>query len=144
MKALIFLILLITIYYQINKRFPGKLSIKNHIYFTIFCSIYLIILYLLKKQKYFVYKVFKNIKDVDEKPLYDINSLVYKETQMTGLKNNLCMRQGWRCMSCQNPILQKDLHLCTINYIKPLQFGGVNDITNLGVSCGTCSNFIQY
>ena len=144
MKALIFLILLITIYYQINKRFPDKLTNKNHIYFVIFCLIYSVIFYLLKNQRQFVYKVFKNIKDSDDKPLYDINSLVYKETQMTGLKNNLCMRQGWRCMSCQNPILQKDLHLSTINYIKPLQFGGANDSTNLGISCGACSNFIQY
>ena len=86
----------------------------------------------------------KNIKEVDEKPLYDINSSIYKETQMEGLKNNLAMRQGWRCMSCQNPILQKDIHNCSINYIKPLNFGGENNIHNLGISCNNCSNFIQY
>lgn len=144
MKALIFLSIIILIYYQINKRFPEKISTKKHIYFIIFCIIYLVLLYLFKYQKLFVYNVFKNIKDVDEKPLYDINSMVYKETQMMGLKNNLAMRQGWRCISCQNPILQKDLHNCKINYIKPLQFGGQNDVNNLGLSCGTCNNFIQY
>ena len=144
MKAIIFLTILITIYYQICKRYPEKLTNKNHIYFGIFCVIYLAILYLMKYQKIFIYRVFKSIKDVDEKSLYDVNSIIYKENQMVGLKNNLAMRQGWRCISCQNPILQKDLHVCTINYIKPLQFGGTNDINNLGVSCGTCSNFIQY
>ena len=47
----------------------------------------------------------KNIKDVDDQPLYDINSLSYKENQMVGLKNNLAMRQGWRCINCQNPLI---------------------------------------
>ena len=144
MKALVFITIIIIIYYQINKRLPISLPIKNHIYFVVFCLIYLIILYLFKYQKIFIYKVFKNIKDADEKPLYDINSMVYKETQMLGLKHNLAMRQGWRCISCQNPILQKDIHICGINYIKPLQFGGENNINNLGVSCSTCSNFNQY
>ena len=144
MKSIIFLAVIFTIYYQVNKRYPEKLTKKNHIYFGIFCAIYLTILYLFKYQKIFVYRIFKSIKDVDEKPLYDMNSVIYKENQMVGLKNNLSMRQGWRCISCQNPILQKDLHLCSINYIKPLQFGGKNDISNLSVSCGTCSNFVQY
>lgn len=144
MKSLIFLIILITIYYQINKRYPEKLSCKNHIYFGVFCTIYILLFYILKYQKYFVYKVLKSVKDVNEKPLYDVDSLVYKETQMMGLKNNLAMRQGWRCISCQNPLLQKDLHLSKINYITPLQFGGMNHINNLGITCKTCSNFIQY
>ncbi len=144
MKSLLFLILIIIIYYQIYKRYPEKYTTKTHTYFIIFCSIYVIIYYLMSHQKIFVYKILKNIKEVDERPLYDINSLVYKETQMEGLKNHLAFRQGWRCISCQNPILQKDIHTFSINYIKPLQFGGRNDITNLGVCCNGCSNFIQY
>ena len=82
MKSIIFLAILITIYYQVNKRYPEKLTNKNHIYFGIFCAIYVTIIYLLKYQKIFVYRVFKSIKEVDEKPLYDINSVIYKENQM--------------------------------------------------------------
>ena len=143
MKSLIFLIIIIIIYYQINKRFPSKLTKKNHMYFIIFCIFYSLIFYSMKYQKPFVYKVMKNIKDVNEQPLYDTESLIYKESQREGLKNHLVMRQGWRCMSCQNPLLQKDLHSTSINYIKPLQFGGENNIKNLGVTCNTCSKFIH-
>ena len=31
-----------------------------------------------------------------------------------------------------------------IHYIKPLQFGGKNDVTNLGLKCSTCSTFSPY
>ena len=144
MKSIIFLIIIIIIYYQINKRFPDKITKKGHIYFIIFCIVYCIIVYFMKYQKLFVYRVLKNIKEVDERPLYDMNSHIYKDTQMEGLKNHLGMRQGWRCLNCQNPILQKDIHKCSINYIKPLQFGGSNDINNLGIYCQGCTNFIQY
>ena len=54
------------------------------------------------------------------------------------------MRQGYRCINCQNPILQKDFNSYKINYIKPLQFGGENIINNLGVSCSTCNAFRPY
>ncbi len=144
MKSIVILITIIIIYYQINRRYPTKLTKKNHLYFISFCIIYSLIIYLTKYQKIFVYKVLKNIKEADEKPLFDVNSMIYKETKMEGLKNHLAMRQGWRCISCQNPILQKDIYLSSISYIKPLQLGGENDITNLGIVCHSCSNFIQY
>ena len=144
MKLIIILIIIITLYYYINKRFPDKLTKKNHIYFILFCIIYCILLYLFKYQKLFVYKVLKSIKDVDEKSLYDIDSIIYKDSNMEGLKYHLAMRQGWRCLSCNNHILQKDLHLSSINYIVPLQMGGETEITNMGISCQGCSNFIQY
>ena len=38
----------------------------------------------------------------------------------------------------------EDLHLSSINYIVPLQMGGETEITNMGISCQGCSNFIQY
>jgi len=71
-------------------------------------------------------------------------TLTNKENQMDLLKNNLAMRQGFRCINCQNPILQKDFNTYKINYIKPLQFGGENNINNLGVSCSTCNAFRPY
>jgi len=91
-----------------------------------------------------MYNVFKSVKDVDERPLYDKNSLMYKQNQMEGLRYNLAMRQGWRCIHCQNHILPKDIHEHKINYIKPLQFGGENNINNLGLKCKTCSEFSPY
>ena len=44
---------------------------------------------LINHQQLFVYRVVKNMKDAEEKPLYDINNNFYKENQMVGLKNNL-------------------------------------------------------
>ena len=143
-KSLIILVSIIGIYYYLFKKFPEKFTNKEHIYFGIFCIIYLIIFYLLNHQQMFVYKVVKNMKDAEEKPLYDINNNFYKENQMVGLKNNLAMRQGWRCLTCRNPILQKDIYTCKMNYIKPLQFGGENSVNNLGIKCNTCSECSPY
>ena len=67
-----------------------------------------------------VYNVLKSVKDVDERPLYDKNSIVYKQNQMDGLRYNLAMRQGWRCLHCQNPILPKDIYNYKIHYTKHL------------------------
>ena len=144
MKLIILLIIIITLYYYINKRFPDKLSTKNHVYFIIFIIVFLTICYMMNYQKYFIYKLMKNIKEVNEKPLYDMESIIYKDNQMIGLKSNLAMRQGWRCINCQNPLLQKDMYEYTIDYIKPLQFGGENDINNMGISCKGCSSFRPY
>lgn len=144
MKYIIILCIIIAIYYQIYKRWPDKFKPKNHLYFITFIVCYMVFYYFMKYQKPFVYNVFKNIKDVNEKPLYDKNSLVYKNNQMEGLRYNLAMRQGWRCLHCQNPILPKDIHEHKIHYIKPLQFGGENNINNLGIKCQTCSEFTPY
>ena len=84
-----------------------------------------------------------NIKNT-EKPLYDIESTTYKENQMQGIKYNLAMRQGWRCIKCRNPILQKDVHNYKLHYITPLQYGGKNDINNIGILCQTCSTFSPF
>lgn len=100
--------------------------------------------YILTYQRQFAYDVMNNMNTASNKPLYDINSLTNKENQMDLLKNNLAMRQGFRCINCQNPILQKDFSSYKINYIKPLQFGGENNINNLGVSCSTCNAFRPY
>ncbi len=143
-KSLIFLLSIIGIYYFLFKKYPENFTNKIHIYFSLFCIGYLIIFYLLNHQKLFVYKVVKNMKEAEEKPLYDINNSFYKENQMVGLKNNLAMRQGWRCMACKNPVLQKDVHACKMNYIKPLEFGGENHVNNLGIYCPSCSTFTQF
>ena len=143
-KSILFLLILIGIYYFLYKRYPDNFTNKEHIYFTLFCTAYLVVFYLLNHQQLFVYRVVKNMKDAEEKPLYDINNNFYKENQMVGLKSNLAMRQGWRCLTCKNPILQKDIYNCKMSYIKPLQFGGINHINNIGIYCPSCSTFTQF
>ena len=144
MKYIIFLCIIIAIYYQIYKRFPEKLSNKTHLYFCSFITGYIILYYLMVFQKPFVYQMMSNVKNANEKPLYDMNTNFYKENQVHGLKYHLAMKQGWRCLHCQNPILQKDIHDYQIHYIHPLQFGGQNDVTNLGLKCSSCSSFSPY
>ena len=84
------------------------------------------------------------MNEASNKPLYDFKGKYYKDNQTNLLKNNLAMRQGWRCLNCQNPILNKDISNYHINYIKPLQFGGENNINNIGISCSTCNSFKPY
>jgi hypothetical protein len=144
MKAIIFLIILIVIYYQFNKKKPEYLTNKNHMYFGSFILLYLVLCYLMNYQQFFVYKVLKNIKEADDQPLYDIESSMYKDNKMAGVKSHLAMRQGWRCINCQNPILPEDLYEHQIDYIKPLQFGGTNDVNNIGIRCNGCSSFKPY
>ena len=144
MKYIIFLCILIAIYYQLYKRYPEIFTPKYHFYFTVFTVCYLMLYYFMSFQKRFMYDVLKSVKEVDEKPLYDRYSHLYKQNQMEGLRYNLAMKQNWRCMSCQNPILQKDIHEHKIHYITPLQYGGKNNVNNLGIKCLTCSNFSPY
>ena len=144
MKYIIILCILIAIYYQIYKRCPEHFTNQNHLYFGSFVTGYIILYYLMSFQRGFVYNVVKSVKNIDERPLYDKNSIVFKNNQMDGLKYNLAMRQGWRCLHCQNPILQKDIHNHKLHYIKPLQFGGENNINNLGMKCDSCSSFSPY
>ena len=144
MKYIIILAVIITIYYQIYKRYPEKVTNQHHLYFGTFITGYIVFYYLMTFQRQFVYNVMKSVKKADEQPLYDKNSIVYEQNQMDGLKYNLAMRQGWRCLHCQNPILQKDIYNYKLHYIKPLQFGGENSIHNLGIKCSTCSTFSPY
>ena len=144
MKAILCLGVIVFFYYFIYDRFPYIFSLSIHLYMLGFTIIYLILYYILTYQRGFAYEVMSNMNTASNKPLYDINSLTNKENQMDLLKNNLVTRQGYRCINCQNPILQKDFNSYKINYIKPLQFGGENNINNLGVSCSTCNAFRPY
>ena len=144
MKYIIFLCILIGIYYQLYKRFPDSFMPKHHLYFTVFTVCYLMLYYFMSFQKKFMYNVVKSVKEVDEKPMYDRYSNLYKENQMEGLRYNLAMKQNWRCLNCQNHILQKDIHQHRIHYITPLQYGGQNTVHNLGIKCKTCSEFSPF
>ena len=144
MKYIIILAIIIAIYYQIYKRWSDKFTNQHHLYFGVFVSGYMVFYYLMTFQRQFVYNIMKSVKDTDEQPLYDKNSIVFKQNQMDGLKYNLAMRQGWRCLHCQNPVLQQDIYNYKLHYIKPLQFGGENNINNLGIKCDACSSFSPY
>ena len=109
MKYIIILAVIIAIYYQIYKRWSDKFTNQHHLYFGVFVSGYMVFYYLMTFQRQFVYNIMKSVKDTDEQPLYDKNSIVFKQNQMDGLRYNLAMRQGWRCLHCQNPILPKDI-----------------------------------
>ena len=141
MKLLIFLLIIIFIYYQLNKYY--LFEIFYHYYFAAFILISLLFYYMMNHQQLYMYKFMKNINDSHNKPLYDIESTSYKNNQIQGYKYNLAMKTGWRCMTCQNPILQKDINKHNINYIQPLQFGGQNNIDNLALQCPSCNNFKQ-
>ena len=141
MKAILFLLIILFIYYQVYYRFPHYVSTKTHIYLGVFTVGYLILYYILNYQRVFAYNVLKNMDSASNKPLYDINSLYSKENKVDMLKNHLANKQGMRCINCQNPILQNDLNMYKINYIKPLEYGGYNNIHNLGLSCSTCNAF---
>ena len=144
MKAILVLLVILFVYYQVYYRFPDYVSTKTHIYLGVFTVGYLVIYYVLNYQRNLAYNIFNNMHSASDKPLYDFNSLRYKENQMDNFKNTLAMRQGFRCINCQNPILQKDFDTYKMNYIKPLQYGGENDINNLGLSCSTCNAFKPY
>ena len=141
MKALLFLAFLLFVYYQFYYRFPFFIPLSYHIYFWLFVVIYLIIVYVLTYQRPFAVKMMTNMNEASNKPLYDFEGKYYKENQINLLKNNLALRQGMRCLNCQNAILNKDINNYHINYIKPLHFGGENNINNIGISCSTCNAF---
>lgn len=144
MKIIFCLLIIILIYYIIFKRVPNILSLKTHIFFGGSIIFSLIVYYIFNFQKGFAFKILNNMNDVHHKPLYDFGGMHYKNNQMDLLKNNLAMKQNHRCMNCHNPILQKDINKYNISYITPLQFGGENNINNLGLSCSTCSTFKPY
>ena len=142
-KSVIFLIIVIIIYYLLNNYFPERFTNRGHIYFIVICSIYTLIIYLMNYEKGFVYKILKNVKDIDERPLYNMEHIMYMNNGVDKLKNNIAIRQGWHCISCMNPILQKDIINCRMEYIVPLKSGGRSEVNNIGLYCDDCSNFIK-
>ena len=136
MKALLFLLSILGIYYLIYTKEWIELSVKNHIQMLIMTIIYLIIYYLLTQQKEFVYKIAKNINKT-ENNYYD-NTISFKNDQ---LKYSLSEKQQHRCYRCKNPVFMKDIDSYSINYKLPLHHGGENTIYNLGLFCPQCSNF---
>ena len=75
MKAILFLLVIIFIYYQIYYRIPYFIPYTYHIYFWISVGIYLLIYYILTYQRPFAVQMMTNMNDASNKPLYDFNNL---------------------------------------------------------------------
>ena len=87
MKAILVLLVILFVYYQVYYRFPEYLSNKTHIYLGVFTLGYLVIYYVLNYQRGFAYKVFNHMQEVDNRPLYDFDGRYHKQNQQELLKN---------------------------------------------------------
>ena len=90
MKGIIFLIILIFIYYQINKRYPDNLSIKSHIYFSIFIILTAAFFYMVNYQSQFanLESQIANVKSKIKNIKIDINNTKIT-SPFEGIINNL-------------------------------------------------------
>jgi hypothetical protein len=145
MKGVICLGIICAIYYAVWKYYPHHVETKHNVYMGIFVAVYVALYYLLTFESAFMYRVFQNIHASSQQPLYTQNSqgsnseLYQSQHPHAEIKGTLLMRQGTRCIRCQNYILgERDSNL---TYITPLQNGGVHDLTNLGIQCGSCAMF---
>jgi hypothetical protein len=145
MNSLILLAVICFVYYQVYKRYQLEMPEKYNIYFGVFVGCYLLLYYLMEFQKPFIYKIFSSVHNVD-RPMYDIQTQSYSNSMNNQyvLKNNLALRQGFRCIGCQNPILQQDVDKHQLQYFKPLDYGGQPTMDNICLKCPSCSAFSQY
>ena len=139
MKSLILLAVICFVYYQVYKKYQLEIPQKYNIYFGVFVGGYLLLYYLMVFQKPFIYKIFSSVHNVD-RPMYEIQTQSYSNNQNV-LKNNLALRQGFRCIGCQNPILQQDVDKHQLQYFKSLDYGGQPTPDNLCLKCPSCSAF---
>ena len=125
-------------YYYLNLYYPREE--KEHIYFGIFVTVSIILIYLFNFEEGLIYKVFRNIYDIQKKPLYDLS--FFKDNQdenNLSFNSMLLQNQGSRCGQCGNFILPKDIHYTSLNYRIPLNQGGQHSHNNLMVVCPNCN-----
>ena len=72
MKVYIYIIISILIYLYIIKNNTYILTRDHHLYFWGIIVIILLLGYLMRYQKYHMYKFLKNLKEIDEKPYFYI------------------------------------------------------------------------
>ena len=140
MRGITLLIIIIFIGYFFNRRYPQPLKFK--IYFGIGCTVFLVFIYFMNYQKNFVYKVARNIKDIQTQPLHSAIPNFHNPTiKGNNFKYQLADKQGLRCHSCKNPIMLEDINSYKVSYITPLNMGGLNDPSNLKLICPSCFQF---
>tara|TARA_B100001094_G_scaffold85134_1_gene81507 strand:+ start:344 stop:772 length:429 start_codon:yes stop_codon:yes gene_type:complete len=138
MFSLLLLIGICVGYYYLNLYYPREE--KEHIYFGIFVTVSIILIYLFNFEEGLIYKVFRNIYDIQKKPLYDLS--FFKDNQdenNLSFNSMLLQNQGSRCGQCGNFILPKDIHYTSLNYRIPLNQGGQHSHNNLMVVCPNCN-----
>lgn len=141
MKYFLLIGILIFIYYKFNKKYPDYLDKKYHFYFGGGVGVFLLLYYLSLYEKPFINDVLHNIKTVDNKPLYDLSVIKKEDDKMLLLKTKMAQNQAWRCLSCKNIIVEKDLNEYSINYKIPLRNGGKHHVNNMGLYCPVCNKF---
>ena len=147
MNSIIFLIVICSIYYYIYKNHNDYLEEKYHYYFGFFIGIYLLLFYLFDFEYPFIYKLFKNIYDTNNTPLYSFNSmnsnaeLFQSQYPNFNIKETLSLKQNGRCNACSNFIIKEDLHNYKLKYKIPLQNGGLNNPENINLLCPNCFEF---
>jgi len=139
MNGITLLIIIVFVGYFYNNKYPQ--SNKNLIYFGIGCTIFLTFLYFMNYQQGFVYKMAKNVKDIQNQPLHtsipDFNPTINSHN----VKYQIANKQGLRCPNCRNPIMLEDIKSYKMSYIVPIDQGGTNDTNNLKLICPTCYQF---
>jgi len=138
MKYLLFLLLSIPLYLILHTYYPDKFEEKYHYYFTCFIILNLIIIYLLTYETPFIYQLLQNVYYSDKNKS---NSNLNGVDQNQLLKTQISQNQMNQCYQCHNPIFSQDLYLYKLQYIQPIQSGGVNDISNLKMVCPSCYSF---
>ena len=138
MFSLVLLIGICIGYYYLNIYYPREE--KEHIYFGIFVTVSIILIYLFNFEEGLILKIFKNIYDIQKKPLYDLSFFKDEDKEQSEHFNLMLLQnQGSRCARCGNFILPKDIQYTSLNYRVPLNQGGINDHTNLMVVCPNCN-----
>jgi len=139
MFSLLLLIAICVGYYYLHKYYPRE--DKDHIYFGIFVSIGVVLIYLFNFEQGLIYKIFHNIHDIHKKPLYDMSVFQENSDPTDTLKMSLLKNQGQRCGKCMNYIMDKDTRSMFLSYKVPLQQGGQNSPDNLMIICYSCNSY---
>ena len=140
MFSLLLLIGLCVGYYYLHQYYPREQ--KEMYYFGGFVVISLLLIYVFNFENAFVYKVFKHIHNIQNKPLYDLSDFINKDDEVSEFNTMLLRNQGSRCAKCKNFILPSDSQYLSLQYRVPLDQGGTNDHNNLIITCPNCSGGI--
>jgi len=144
MNGLLFLGILSYLFWKLHERF--EFAVTTQMYYGAFVICFVTFYFLHTFFPEFIYKVFKEIYDIQKKPLYDVQAFNrYKELNQTdrySQKQILHSKQGGRCADCVNFILSNEAESGYMNYKIPLENGGSNSMDNLKLICQGCQSRI--
>ena len=144
MNALIFLGIISYLFWKLHERF--EFAVTTQMYYGGFVICFVIFYFLYTFFPEFIYKMFKEIYEIQKKPLYDVQAFnKFKElndTNRYSQKQILHSKQGGRCANCVNFILANEAESAYIHYKQPLEQGGTNSQDNLKLICSGCQSRI--